>query len=63
MVKPNADIYLEAARRLGVAPSECMFLDDSKGHAEGATKNGGYALHVVISTGDDAQLEELRSQL
>ena len=38
--KPNPEIYLEAAKRLGVTPSECVVIEDSKVGIE-AGKNAG----------------------
>jgi HAD superfamily hydrolase (TIGR01509 family) len=38
--KPTPDIYLESARRLGVAPSDCLALEDSRNGARAAVAAG-----------------------
>lgn len=38
--KPAADIYLTAAARLGLAPAECIFVDDKEACVEGARQVG-----------------------
>jgi HAD superfamily hydrolase (TIGR01509 family) len=38
--KPAPDVYLEAARRLGVAPSECAAVEDSSAGLRAATAAG-----------------------
>ena len=38
--KPDPEIYLRAARRLGVEPDRCLFLDDSKSNIDGALAVG-----------------------
>ncbi len=40
MMKPEPAIYLEAARRLGVKPEECVFIDDVPEYVKGAEKAG-----------------------
>lgn len=40
VVKPDPEIYKIAATRLGVEPEECLFIDDSLGHIEGAESVG-----------------------
>lgn len=55
--KPAPDIYLETARRLGVDPSECVVLEDSKPGCEAATAAGmtvivcpsAVSLHLDVS--------------
>ena len=44
--KPAPDIYLEAARRLGVNPSGCLALEDSEAGIVAATSAGMYALLI-----------------
>ncbi len=43
--KPAAGIYLEACRRLGVAPEECLFMDDLERNVHGAQEVGMQAIH------------------
>lgn len=38
--KPDSKIFLLAAKRLGVKPSECLFMDDSYKNVEGAKAVG-----------------------
>jgi beta-phosphoglucomutase-like phosphatase (HAD superfamily) len=38
--KPHPDLYLEAARRLGTAPSDCLALEDSPTGARAALAAG-----------------------
>jgi len=42
--KPDADIYLLAAERLGVMPAKCVFVDDLLHNVEGAQAVGMEAL-------------------
>jgi putative hydrolase of the HAD superfamily len=42
--KPDAAIYGECARRLGVEASECLFVDDSAENVQGARKVGMAAI-------------------
>jgi beta-phosphoglucomutase len=50
--KPNPDIFLEAARRLGVAPLECLVFEDAPLGVEGARRAGMKA--VALTTTLDA---------
>ncbi|TXG78127.1 HAD family phosphatase [Patescibacteria group bacterium] len=43
-VKPDPEIYELAARKLGVAPSECVFTDDSLAYCQGAEAVGMQAI-------------------
>ena len=40
LLKPDAGIYLEAARRAGRAPGECVFIDDMEENVRGAEAAG-----------------------
>ena len=40
MKKPDSNIYLLTAKKLGVNPEECLFMDDSELNIEGAKKCG-----------------------
>ena len=42
--KPDARIYLEAARAAGVPPEHCLFVDDTPGHVHAARELGLAAL-------------------
>jgi HAD superfamily hydrolase (TIGR01509 family) len=54
--KPAPDIYLEAARRLGVEPGRCAALEDSPTGVAAAVAAGMYVIGVPYFTG--AQLPE-----
>lgn len=43
--KPEAEIYLLAAQRLGLAPSECVFVDDLAINVRGAVAVGMVGVH------------------
>lgn len=45
MVKPDACIYEETAKRLGVEPSEIFFIDDSRKNIDAAIAAGYHGLH------------------
>jgi HAD superfamily hydrolase (TIGR01509 family) len=47
IAKPGAEIYLRASETLGVAPEECIFIDDTAPLAEAAKAVGMSALHFV----------------
>ena len=58
MAKPEPGIYTIAARRLGVAPAECVFVDDLDTNVEAARSVGMQAVLFRTDKGDD-----LRRQL
>ncbi|MGG7102969.1 HAD-IA family hydrolase [Rhodococcus sp. 24CO] len=45
MVKPDADIYLLAATRLGLCPGDCVFVDDLEVNVRGAVDVGMVGVH------------------
>lgn len=45
--KPDPDLYLEAARRLGVPPQRCLALEDSEAGFEAAYHSGAFAVLVT----------------
>lgn len=47
MHKPDTAIFELAANRLGVLPSECIFVDDTEAYCQGARKVGMYAIQYV----------------
>ena len=47
--KPHPDIFLEAARRMGVAPAQCLVFEDAPLGIE-AARNGGMAAVVLTTT-------------
>ncbi len=46
-VKPQSEIYEIAATRLGVLPSECLFIDDIADFCEGARSVGMQAVQYI----------------
>ena len=46
-IKPQPEIFLIAAQRLGVKPDECVFIDDIPEFCEGARGVGMQAIHFV----------------
>jgi beta-phosphoglucomutase-like phosphatase (HAD superfamily) len=44
--KPNPDLYLETARRLNVAPQQCLIFEDSDTGIQGATAAGATVVDV-----------------
>lgn len=47
LAKPDAKIFLEAARRLGVEPQRCVFIDDVEAYVEAARKVGMSGIRFV----------------
>jgi len=47
LLKPSAAFYSEVVRRLGLAPEEILFIDDSPANVEGAKAVGIDARHFV----------------
>lgn len=50
--KPAPDIYLEAARRLGMKPQDCIVFEDSPTGLEAGIKAGMPVVGVKTTTGD-----------
>jgi putative hydrolase of the HAD superfamily len=57
--KPDADIYLLAAERAGVAPAECVFVDDLQVNVDGADAAGMTGVLHRDSAQTIARLEDL----
>lgn len=47
-VKPEAEIYMRAAKEAGVVPEESLFIDDNAANVAGARACGWYAYHLVV---------------
>lgn len=45
MRKPDPEIYLHTAARLGVAPADCVFVDDLRPNVRGAVRVGMVGVH------------------
>jgi HAD superfamily hydrolase (TIGR01549 family) len=43
--KPDSGIYLRACERLGLAPAECLFMDNEEQNVNGAGKAGMQTIH------------------
>ena len=52
--KPHPDIFLEAARRLGVAPADCVVFEDAPLGIEGARRAGMKAVALTTTLGAEA---------
>lgn len=59
LLKPDAAIYLEAARRAGSAPGECVFIDDMEENVKGAVAAGLKGIHYLPETDLAAELRKL----
>lgn len=45
IIKPDPEIYRYIAEQLGVAPEECLFIDDNSSYCEGARMVGMQVIH------------------
>jgi putative hydrolase of the HAD superfamily len=54
--KPEPEMYAAAAERLGIAPEECIFIDDQERHVQGAQAAGMQGLLYT-------DLPQLKSEL
>jgi HAD superfamily hydrolase (TIGR01509 family) len=52
--KPHPDIFLEAAKRLGVSPAECLVFEDAPLGVEAARRAGMKAVALTTTMGADA---------
>jgi HAD superfamily hydrolase (TIGR01509 family) len=59
MHKPEPDIFLLGAERLGAAPADCVFVDDLRENCAGAEAVGMTAILHRGAGGTLPQLEEL----
>ena len=58
-VKPQPQIYLEAARRLGLEPQQCIFIDDMQEYVDAAKKVGMQGICFVSAQQLESDLEKL----
>jgi putative hydrolase of the HAD superfamily len=65
LAKPDPDIFHMAARRLGLAPEQCAFVDDWDVNVKAAREVGMSAVLFRVDRGDDlaAQLASLGVQI
>jgi putative hydrolase of the HAD superfamily len=59
LLKPDPAIYLEAARRAGSPPAECIFIDDMEENVRGAVTAGLQGIHYRPETDLEAELRAL----
>lgn len=59
VMKPDKDIYVLAAERLGVAVSECLFIDDRQANVDGALEAGMQSFVYKDFESFTQQLEEV----
>lgn len=57
--KPDAEIYRLAARRLGLAPGECVFVDDLRRNVDGAVATGMVGVHHSDAESTSLELQAL----
>lgn len=57
--KPDAEIYRLAARRLGLAPGECVFVDDLRRNVDGAVATGMVGVHHSDTESTSLELQAL----
>ena len=58
--KPDAEIFLMGAERIGVPPEECVFVDDLRENCDGAAAVG---MTPILHRGADTTLPELERLL
>ena len=46
--KPNPEIYLEAARRIGVEPEKCVYVGDNPVRDVEGTRAAGYGMMIIM---------------
>lgn len=59
VIKPDPAIYRLLLERYGLAPEECVFLDDSAGNVEGAEAQGIHGILFKTKEQAEAELREL----
>ncbi len=58
--KPDPEIYLTAAKALGVEPSECVVFEDAEAGIESARRAGIVRIVAIATTLDRAELAKLQ---
>jgi putative hydrolase of the HAD superfamily len=59
LIKPDRRIYLEAARRAGCRPDECVFIDDMEENVKSAVDASLRGIHYRPETDLEAELKKL----
>ncbi len=60
LVKPDAEVYMQCLRRLGVAPVEALFLDDKQKNISGADDVG---MQTLLFDGDISAFDRTLAEL
>jgi putative hydrolase of the HAD superfamily len=58
LIKPDPAIYLEAARRAGGRPDECIFVDDMEENVRSAVEAGFHGIHYRPDTNLESELNK-----
>jgi len=56
--KPEPDIYLHAAKKMGYNPSECIVIEDSRAGVK-AARAGGFKVYALTNKKQSSKFEEL----
>ena len=56
--KPNPEIFLKAAEKLGIEPKECIVIEDSLAGVKAAYKGNMFPIHVVDLKEVDKEIEK-----
>jgi beta-phosphoglucomutase len=59
--KPNPEMYLEAMKRLGVSPDECLILEDNENGIKAARASGAHLL--IVHSVQDVNLEFITNRI
>lgn len=59
MIKPDPNIFLLTAERLGVLPEECIMIDDREANCDGARRAGMQAILHTANTVTYQHIDEL----
>lgn len=62
MLKPDPEIYRYTARKLGVEPNECVFIDDREGFVTAATEVGMHGVWFRNADQTRAELDKIISE-
>lgn len=55
--KPDAAIYLEAARQAEVSPEQCVYVGDNFARDVEGTRNAGFGMVIIMPDKDDKDME------
>jgi len=60
--KPDPAIYLEAARRAGVEPANCVYIGDNLKRDVTGTRKAGFGMLVIMISPEDLALETITDE-